>query len=248
MKQIKEFVVISILTVFVLLSCKKEEQDTPITPSADILKEKIVKAKVIEYGSDLPIEGATLSICTTAVSRYVFECAGDYINFYSNTNGECFFKTDSVYLFRSVAKDWYDGTFYPNCLLDEWIHTNSDGTLYVPDSFTVRLVPYRYVTVHVKDTGTAVDTDKALLLHVRGLVYPRSGGDPGACSSPLLNQVTLRPQIDTTLYDYFIYGNADNEFIISEGVHSWENLPIGVIHREIKYIPKEDSLTVEIIY
>jgi hypothetical protein len=228
MRQIKEFVVLSILTVFVLFSCKKEKQDSPVTQPPETL-EKIVTVKVIEYGSDLPIEGATLSIC---------DSSGNCKHFTSNANGECFLKTDSLRRLSDVTKDWY--VYFP-CLQD-WEHT------YTPDldSFTIRLVLAIYATVHVKDTNSIVK-DQRLILSSLGTLYPEFTS--GKCYTGLAHHITLRPQIDTTLVEYLVWGNADNEFTISKGI-IWGDfpIPVDVIHREIKYIPKANNLTVEIIY
>ena len=96
MKPILKFATFLLITVLFLVSCNKEEPPSEEAPSEP--KAKSVKAKVIEYGSYLPVAGATLSICTTALyNPNGYECAGNYLDFTTDVNGNIFFNTDSVY-------------------------------------------------------------------------------------------------------------------------------------------------------
>src|SRR5687767_8982549 len=113
MNHVIKFSAFCLCAMALFFSCKKEAQITPLPRKA-----KTVRAKVIEYGSDLPVAGATLSICTTAFNQNgYYECAGNYLNFTTDANGECFFKTDGVYKFADrsdVVRDGYFSLDEPN--------------------------------------------------------------------------------------------------------------------------------------
>ena len=243
-----KFVGFILTIVFIFSSCKKETENTSTS-----LSPKTVKARVIEYGSDLPIAGAKLTICTTAVrTQSGLECAGNYSSYITDANGECFFRTDSIYKFPdfdAVLKDGYVDLREPghNCLYETNIRYLPDGSsaFNQADSFIIRKVPYRYVTVHVKNANADLDTD--LYLHVMAIINPRN--TINNCSTGLfMMPVKLRQWIDTT-FQCLAYGNMDNEYIIA-GMN-WESGGItilGKVYQQIEYIPQNGNITVEILY
>src|SRR5688500_8827701 len=141
MKQEIKFSASCLIVLVLFFSCKKE---------ALPLKAKTVKAKVIEYGSNLPVAGATLSICTAAFyhqNRY-YECAGNYLTFTTDSNGECFFKTDGVYRIADRSGVLKNGYFNldepkPGCLFED-DGASTFGQTGTADSFTIRKVPITY--------------------------------------------------------------------------------------------------------
>jgi len=246
MKPILKFATFLLITVLFLVSCNKEEP--PSEPKASEPKAKSVKGKVIEYGSDLPIAGATLSICTTALyNPNGYECAGNYLDFTTDVNGNIFFNTDSVYRFKDFIGILKDDYFELNevasyCLFED----DTPGLVRSynnADSFTVIKVPITYVTIHLKSVSSY---DFPVVLTETGMLRSRMSALE-ECWYFGGHVFNLRPGIDTT-FQYSAFGNADNLFQISKAWSNDPGGPIGEIMRTVRFIPKASVDTVEISF
>lgn len=239
------FTVFILIIVIIFISCKKESENTQAS-----LRPKTVKARVIEYGSDLPVVGAILSVCTTAFySGISYECAGNYLNFQTNSNGECFFKTDGIYRFNDtigILKAGYHNLDEPGsiCLFEDNT-PYSPGQTNAADSFTVRKVPITYATVRLKSIFPYVFP---VMFSRKAILSSRLPGLQNLeCRYGTGASISLRVGTDTT-FQYLVYGNADNEFVISLNYDATTETPIGVIMRAVRYIPGSGATTVDIVF
>ena len=240
------FVLIWLLSV---TSCKKTKEEVPSeeeVPSDP--KAKSVKAKVIEYENDLPIEGATLSICSTELvsdpSPGYYSCPGNYRSLITDAKGECFFEAGTKYVIREISKDSFLSLqhvrFQERCLM-EGAQGYGETTA---DSFLFRMVPYRYITLHVKNM--IANLDFQVMLSRVFQFYSKSGDE--MCRSGIQDGVLLRPGIDT-VFRYLASGNAENIFTVSRGSDNDQGIFVPPIYyQQVKYIPKAGDFTVEIIY
>jgi hypothetical protein len=225
----------------IAFSCKKEEQNSSSVNEPPPPGPKTVKAKVIEYGNDLPIDSATLFVCSTPLASD--SCPGNYKTFTTNATGECFFEAEAKYFVREIWKEGYVSLIHqPHnpCLSepDQW-GGYGDATV---DSFLFRMVPYRNVTVHLKNANTNLDAD--VYFGFRVIYYSRTNIE---CRSGLMNLLTLRPNIDTT-FQYLAYGNIENEYFITRSYDNDQGILIGPVYLKKEYIPKDGYITVEINY
>ena len=246
MKSIVKSAAFLFITVLFFVSCKKDKKEAPSEPSEP--KAKSVKAKVIEYENDLPIEGATLSICSTELvldsSSGNYRCPGNYRSLITDAKGECFFEAETKYFIREISKDSFLSlqhvNFQERCLMEG---TQGYGQT-TADSFLFRMVPYRYITLHVKNMNANLDF--GVLLSRVFQFYSKSGDE--MCRSGIQDGVLLRPGIDT-VFQYLASGNAENIFTVSRGSDNDEGIFLPPIYyQQVKYIPKAGDITVEIIY
>ena len=200
---------------------------------------KTIKARVVEYSTDLPIAGATLTVCTSPASYNT--CAGNYLSLTTDGSGECIFHAD-LFNYGWVAKEGYYGYIFNPCFVtyfrnDTLLEYNDD---YTADSFIVEIVPKTNFTIHVKDSsGTESDTGNFLIADVDFHNF--------CCSLPGIINTNLHPGIDTTfqLIDY--YGNTNYLFLVGHDPDSG-GYPQTVLYNLTKYIPKGNNTVVNIIY
>ena len=206
----------------------------PLPPS----NTKTIKARVIEYGTNLPIAGATLSVCTSPTGYNT--CAGNYLKLTTDANGNCIFHAD-LFNYGWVEKEDYYGYIFDPCLVtyfrnDTLLDYNDD---YTADSFIVEIVPKINFSIHVKDSSGREAGDNFLIADVDFHNF--------CCSLPGVISANLRSGIDTTfqLHDY--YGNASYLFLVGYGPDS-EGYPQTILYNKTKYIAKGNNTVVNIIY
>jgi len=162
-----------------------------------------VKAKVLEYGTDLPISGATLQVCTSLNSSN--NCVGNYLSLTTDANGECFFQANQ-FRYGWVEKTGYfnNGLLTP-CFITYFkngiqLPTDIDGDMAGSDSFIIKVVPKINFTLHVRDSsGRSSGTNISLVGDVSF----------GCVSSSGIIGASLRPGIDTTFQLGNYWGNTN---------------------------------------
>jgi hypothetical protein len=230
------FVVISLL-----LACNKNK----IIPATE---PHIIKARIVEYGTDIPIEGATLSVWTNP---------GGKINTITNKNGECTLAGDEV-AFRTISKEGYwdynfsDKQFSPIILFPNNSSLNiRTGSVFECDSFVLTLFPKSYITLHIKDSlrlSTCFYCNT--FITVNG-TYIQNGNNYSVFDTSSLNKIKdyilLRPNIDTT-FQYAVFGNAINTFNIAEDDGDDGFGFYQIVRTQKKLIPDKSNLIINIGY
>ena len=79
----------------------------PTPPSTS----KTVRALIIEHGTNIPVAGAVLFICTSPIDY--FRCAANYLNVVTDANGFANFKADSFRYSHVEAADYWQNIFEP---------------------------------------------------------------------------------------------------------------------------------------
>ncbi len=185
-----------------------------------------IKAKITEYGTGIPLADATVDVLSVLLPYSILP--GTKILTPTDLNGECSFPGYKV-TFREFSKPGYWNTtmylgtggyqfspilLFPTPTSYNFISYTSGSHLC--DSFVVKMFPIKYIKIRVIDSlglNTCLD-DCYVMFGVNGLfsehgirnaVYPNFYGN---------GQVLLRPAIDTT-FQYPVFGNTDNQFMVT---------------------------------
>jgi len=201
---------------------------------------RIVKARVLEYGTDLPLAGAILKVCTSP--RSYNSCAANYLSLITNTNGECFFEAN-LFLYGDVLKDGYFGNIHMPCFYtyyrnDTLLNLNNGYDYRTADSFIVRIVPKTDFSLHIIDSS------------LRGPIegnYLTADVSFNLCGVGGLLGVNLRKGIDTTIQFHSYYGNTNYFFTIGYERDDG-GFPINILKQQQNYIVKGSNTTLKIIY
>ncbi|MES1223261.1 MAG: hypothetical protein ABUT20_47645, partial [Bacteroidota bacterium] len=199
-----------------------------------------IKAKVVEYGTDLPIAGVTLTVCTSLNSSN--NCGGNYLSLTTDANGECFFQANK-FLYGDVLKDGFFGnihmpcfyTYYRNGIL---LNLNNGDDYRTSDSFVVRIVPKTDFTLHIIDSSLRGPLEGNYLTADVSFNQCGIGGLLGA---------NLRKGIDTTIQFHSYYGNANYVFTVGYELNDG-GFPMNILNQQQKYIAKGNNTTLNIIY
>lgn len=198
----------------------------------------IVKAKVLEYGSDLPIAGANLAVCTSIIGNN--GCGAGYLGFTTDANGDCFFYANK-FLYGDVLKDGYFRDIHMPCFntyFRNGILMNLNENYHTADSFVVRIVPKTDFILHI--------TDSSLRGPVEGN-YLTADVSFGLCGIGGLLGASLRKGIDTTIRFSNYYGNANYVFTLGYELNDG-GFPMHVLKQQQKFIAKGNNSTLNIIY
>ena len=108
--KVKVAVCILLVVAISVASCKKDKSVSPVvTPPANV-----IKAKVLEYGTDQPLAGTDIYVCTSPAG--LTTCAGNYLKLTTDANGECSFTADS-FTYGWVDKADYWQNFFNPCFV-----------------------------------------------------------------------------------------------------------------------------------
>lgn len=198
-----------------------------------------VKAKVLEYGTDLPVAGVILKVCTALNSSN--DCGSDYLSLTTDANGECFFQANK-FLYGGTLKDGYFGNIFMPCfytyyrndtLLD--IHIDDYWTA---DSFIVRIVPKTDFTLHIVDSSLR-GPDAGNYLNSEVIF--------NSCSIGGLWMGFLRRGIDTTIRVHSYYGNTTSVFTVGYDPDDG-GFPMNVLYQQQRFIANGNNTIVNITY
>jgi hypothetical protein len=231
----KKWLQFSILIILVILaSCKKEEYVPEIvtqSPQPPISRGKTVKVKVLEYGTDLPVGGAEVSLWASSFSS---PFNGDYTRVITNNNGEGFFSATS-YVIDEVIKHGYYENLSNSCLV-RYFGPDSLKDFHSGDSVIVRVVPGIYITLNVKNI---YDNGPRLASLMRQ-------GSFTDCPYYPQHIIPLRPRIDTS-FQLAVYGNSENIFTVGNQ-YGIDGVPGANLYQNTVYIPKTNGYYLNIEY
>lgn len=218
--------------MLLLFSCNKNK-----TPTSS--ERHIIKAKIVEYGTDNPIAGAAISVWTNP---------GGKINTITDKNGECALEGDEI-AFRSFSKEGYwdynfsEKQFSPLILFPGNSNINTrTGSVYDCESFVLKLIPKSYITLHIKDSlvlSTCLDCNVFVNVNAK---FTQNGNSYTVYDTTDINKIKgsvfLRRKIDTT-FQIAIFGNTVNTFNIAEddGVDGFGNYRL--LQQQMKLIPEK---------
>ena len=246
---------ILLIVTATFLSCKRENPvnntsnyyPPPSLPPPSSAHE--IKARVIEYGTDRPISGVSISL---------WLIPGGYLNTTTDANGECFFDGKEFASFQlTAANHWYyygqnpsaSIVFYPGNMSFDYY---SGGAISC-DSFLVKLFPITYITVHIKDSLLLplLDLSDHLIFAVNASFNLNSTNYTvysGGSSNQDGEIVRLRRGIDTT-FQYPVFGNTNNLFSVGEdeAANGWAGFG-NFIHQETKYIQNNSNNLLRITF
>ena len=167
MKPVLKIVVFVLLMgEIVFISCNKYSPDNPSSypstpPPLPTPPGKTIKGKVVEYGTNLPIADATLSVCTSLLGNG--NCGG-YKSFTTDAFGEIVFTADKFQINQVVKEGYCDfgsGELKAFFLADSLLR----GYFYTADSFIVAKIPKTNITIHIINSITVPDYDVSLYLY-----------------------------------------------------------------------------------
>ncbi|MEP6594644.1 MAG: hypothetical protein ABJA71_01810 [Ginsengibacter sp.] len=199
----------------------------------------LITKRVVEYGSGSPIAGVNFSYALCV--RPAFLGCDDYNSGTGVTNAdslitipqESISSTDSfnTYIFKKNGF-WSNGKAPLFSPFDD-LGSDTPPISYFTDSFQVQLFPVVNITIHAKNTSTALH-DKTFFHECQGQCCP--GALPREGYS-----ISLRREIDTT-FVYPVFGNVENHLLIinSRGTDTV------FIHSQ--FIVKGDNVNLEILY
>lgn len=241
MKPIIKFATCILLTsALFFVACKKEKPISSVVtppPPPPPPSGKTIKVRVLEYGSDQPIEGATLKVCTAP--QFPAACGRPITNVITNSNGEGFFIANQ---FRAYAlKDGYFNSFFDPCFIT---YFGNDTILYnmginTADSFIIRIVPKIDFLIHVKDsTGAGSTGEISMVGDVDFNNCVRIGG----------GNWKLRRGIDTTIRLTNYYGNTNYIIMVGNNYDSDCGCFQTIFYDQVKYVAKGSSTILNITY
>jgi hypothetical protein len=228
-----------VIAMVTFTQCKREVVAfiPPAGPTDSIPKPNVVKGKVLEYGSDLPLAGASVSICTNDSSSV---SCGDQLSLFTDNNGECSFDTKNW----SRAAASKEGYWLVN---DQCLVTN------YKDSFVIRLIPTTLITVHLKELPSIKGQGHMAMFYRSGIWGKISDSNIipfnqcGEWISVPQGVVYLHENIDTT-FQLIAYGNAFNVLKVTDlSEEEWEHTG-NEYYFEYMYIPNRSNYNLDITY
>ena len=218
---------IAIASAMEFVSCSKIEVKQPTV-------NKTIYGRVVEFGTDQPIQGAEFITSTCARNDPVFGCM--------EWNNKSTFTDQSgkfiVYGFRNhrLKKTGY-WTYLDTpdvnalCMCPTYLPTPIDYYINSStgqwDSLLIKLFPVVNITVRVRNTGTQT----AASLYCQAITSGRNG-----------DVIYLRSGIDSS-FQYPVFGNAQNKIFIKR------DYPLGdTVNSQIHYIDKGALLSLDINY
>jgi hypothetical protein len=261
MKKIVRYSILILILCVTTLSCKKQTNfynplapPPPPSPTAPVKKGK---ARVVEYGTDMPLPEASVEAWLKN---------GRMLHLVTDKNGEFLFDGNEIGLGCVGKAGYFKGlwninvdpmgyylnapiTFFPN---NDSFYYHS-GYISSCDSFVVKLFPKKYITIHIKDSlGLCVTGDCNVIFTTNALfnqqgtsqtVVEGAGGIP----NPQNRWFTwLRPYIDTT-FQYPVCGNAVNTFTIGDFAFD-SGWFANYLSRDTILIPNSDDMILNITY
>ena len=242
-----------ILCLMVYGSCKKNEPETPfrftyppVSPIPAIsqmhFSNKTIRGTVLEYGSDVPIAGATLDIHAFSDSSSM--------NFYnrqlvSDSLGKIQFDAHEFQPLSISQAGFWDNQWiqYPGFAAEFFPgNTTFDDIGIACDSFVLRLVPMATITVHLRESSKSIDYDKLATENV--FVYFNFSGIQPYTTQSGLGTIYLYKGIDTT-FKFHAFGNRENKLLVAS--YSEFDLEDTIAQRVI-YIPKTSDQTVNMTF
>ncbi|MGZ5133787.1 MAG: PKD domain-containing protein [Flavitalea sp.] len=205
----------------------------PLEPSNG----KTIKARVVEYGTNLPIAGATLFVCTAPVDN---ACAKNYLGLTTDNNGECIFNADSFRYGWGEKTGYWQNIFEPcfNSYFRNGTLLNNNDNYQTADSFIVKMVPKTDFTLHIIDSS------------LRGPTlgnYLTTDVNFNICSVGGIVGVNLRKGIDTIIQCRSCYGNATYIFTIGYDPDDG-GFPMNILHQQQGYVPNGSNITLNVTY
>lgn len=240
-KELKIKAWIAFTGIILLFSCNKNN-------TSALNESNFIKAKIIEYGTDIPIEGATITVWTNS---------GGKISLLTNKNGECNIEGTEL-AFRTFSKEGYwdynfsDKQFSPLILFPGNLTINPvTGGVYDCESFVVKLIPKSYITLHIKDSLRLSSCwDCNVFINVNG-TYTQNGNNYSVYDTSALNKikgsVLLRKNIDTT-FRIAIFGNTINTINVVEDDGADGFGVYQTLQQQTKLIPDKSTLVLNIAY
>jgi hypothetical protein len=234
------------LAGFVLLFSCNKNNSTPATES------HVIKARVVEYGTDNSISEAVLSVWSSTKGN---------ITTTTDKNGSCTIEIEGKYIsFRSFSKEGYwdynflDKQFSPLILFPAYsTFDQRTGIVNGVDSIVLKLFPKSYITLHIKDSlgfsscpGCTKSIDVNGTFRHNGNIYTVYDEILGSRRQTFLY---LRSNIDTSI-QIAIFGNTINHFDIRETDLVFDNIDYinSYYHRQSEFIPANSNLVLNISY
>jgi hypothetical protein len=232
------YMVLMILAFTSFFTCKKEK-DNPLDP-VPVINEppplKTVTARVLEYGTDNPIAGAGVSICTSPRSFY--QCDGEFTRATTDNNGQAIFTTRQ-YIYGSVEKTGYFQNVFNPCFI-KYEGADSMAGIHTSDRFIVRVVPKTDFTLHIKDvSGANPGNGISMVADVRF---------HGCVSSRGVLTFGLHPGIDTTIIVRNFWGNTNYLFRVGRNYESDCDCFSSEFYNQVKFVANGNSSLIDITY
>ena len=240
----------SILILFTgyisFVSCKKERPaasavtQPPPPPPPPPPQGKTIKVRVVEYGSEIPIAGAVVSVCTSPVSWPV--CTGSNTYITTNNNGEAFFSTDRYLFFTALKDGYFDHILLCISCFVQFLGPDSAGGAYqaihTADSVIVKIVPKTDFTLHIVDSSLRGPLDGNYLAMRAEFGHVSAG----------MGDIRLRKGIDTTVQLQSMYGNVTYDFKVGYEYDDGGMSLMNIIYETQKYVSKGLNPILKITY
>lgn len=208
-----------------LCHCKKDVETANLQPSPSATKN--IKARILEYGTDLPIAGATVRLITCSMQQQYESCSGTDSVFTTNANGECIISGNFLRKIN-VYKDGYwafhdrDAMFTDLPALSEIFPANipisrnaaeyaNDPTTISCDSLVIKLVPQTFITIHIRDSSGSRSVSPNFYkpyLQILGNFYSQGNAQKYRREEDYISIVPIK---DTT-FQFPVFGNSENSF------------------------------------
>jgi hypothetical protein len=207
---------------------------------------KEIKARILEFGSDQPLAGATLRILAylTPSSYKTTE-----LNLTTDANGECKFDAYKI-IPDSLAKANYWGLDFVNNPFPVVVfppgpfYYNTNGI--ICDSFVIKLFPQTDITIHIKDSSKRTVynyyNDNYVSFYANG-IFNLSGHNQTVYTR---NTILMYAGIDTT-FQYHVFGNTDNVLEVDAFDENTENTTI-LYDQPAIFISKGSNTILNITY
>ena len=220
------------LSLFII-SCTRKDNTPPQPPVP------LFQVRVAEYITNIPIANANMS--TYTCKNHYISCS-EWSQLYSNStnsDGICMLPADK--LWGPVgSRVIVTANNYWNYIDEEWswlYGSNFPSSIHYPggDSILISMLPVVNVKVHVKGINDHNDSS-----------YIKLSGNAIFNDSTLAGRegsgVLLKPKMDTSFY-LPAFGMIKNRFLITKLYGNLETL-----YEDIRYIAKDDSVSLEIEY
>lgn len=216
---------LSSILVISLCQCKKDVETANLQPAPSTTKK--IKARILEYGTDLPITGATVRLITCSMQQHYESCSGTDSVFTTNAQGECIISGNYLRMIN-VSKEGYwafhdrDAMFTDIPALSEIFPANlpisrnaaayaNDAATISCDSLVIKLVPQTFITIHIIDSSGSSPASPNFYkpyLQILGN-FPSSGNAQKYRREE--DYISIVPMKDT-IFQFPVFGNSENSF------------------------------------
>ncbi|MEO6613589.1 MAG: hypothetical protein ABIT05_12430 [Chitinophagaceae bacterium] len=229
MKLIVNYLSLVFISLFYLVSCSKKDVHS-------VTQNLMIYGRVVEAGTDQPLNGAEFITSTCGRTDNVFGCLRwDEVSSFTGVEGK-FSASREQFRNRQLRKNGYwDYIDEPDVnALGGYVNSRPAPVTYYTnissgqlDSILVKLFPVTTITMHVRNTGASTGAT----LQCKAYQYGTKG-----------DNISLRPGIDSS-FQYPVFGNAGNRIFIFRDYPF--NDTVGI---QVRYITKGEVLGLDISY